>query len=469
MSKNLFSKIPKVDEILNNEKIKNLLDEVPRQLLMESIREELDELREKIKTGKLDEISMEQSLEKINDKIEYRVTDKDRLSLRRTINGTGVVIHTNLGRSLMGEEVMDNLKNISSNYSNLEYNLERGERGIRYSHVEDIIQRITGAEAALVVNNNAAAVLLALSAMASGKEVIVSRGELIEIGGSFRIPDVMEAGGSKLVEVGTTNKTHLRDYESAITEETGALLKVHTSNYKILGFTSGVGIDELVEAKEKYNIPIIEDLGSGILIDLSKYGLTYEPTVQESLEKGADIVTFSGDKLLGGPQAGIIVGKKEYIDEMKSHPLTRALRPDKFTLAALEITLRYYLDEKVAIEKIPTLKMILAKKEELEFKSNKLYEELKSLGDGYFKTIDIEDGYSEVGGGSLPLEKLPTKSISITFNEFKIGEVERELRMLEIPIIVRLFNDKMHIDVRTIKEEEIPIIVQGMKEVIGKL
>ena len=263
---------------------------------------------------------------------------------------------------------MENVITVAGSYNNLEYDIESGKRGSRYSHIEEIIKKVTGAEAAMVVNNNAAAIMLVLDTLAKEKEVIVSRGELVEIGGSFRIPEVMKFSGARLVEIGTTNRTHLYDYENNITENTGVLLKVHTSNFKILGFTEGVSLEELVELGEKHEIPVVEDIGSGVLIDFTKYGFTYEPTVQESIKKGIDVVTFSGDKMLGGPQAGIIVGKKKYIDKMKKNQLTRALRVDKMTLAALEGTLKYYIDEKEAVDNIPSLNMILMPKEEVKKK-----------------------------------------------------------------------------------------------------
>ena len=315
----------------------------------------------------------------------------------------------------------------------------------------------------MVVNNNAAAVLLVLSTLAKGKEVIVSSGELIEIGGSFRIPDVMEQSGTYLAAVGTTNKTHLWDYERAIGENTGALLKVHTSNYRILGFTSSVDIEELVKLKDKYNVPLIEDLGSGVLIDLSKYGLQYEPTVQDSLKRGVDIVTFSGDKLLGGPQGGIIVGKKEYIEAMKNNPLTRAFRVDKFTIAALEATLRYYLEEDMAIKEIPTLKMLTMSTEEIDYLAKELLLEINKLDLQSKVEIFIEESYSEVGGGSLPLEQLPTKCVVLNPSGFSTQSFENELRKFSIPIITRLYKDKIYMDVRTLKKEEFPIIAKGIK------
>src|SRR5699024_4822981 len=407
-----------------------------------SIRNETDNLRESIKSGKASEDNIDEMIKNLPENIEKESLEKDKFKLKRVVNATGTIIHTNLGRSPMNMEVMENINKIASNYSNLEYNLEEGSRGSRYSHVEDIIKEITGAEDALIVNNNAAAVVLILSTMAEDKEVIVSRGELIEIGGSFRIPDVMEQSKARLVEVGTTNKTHLWDYENAITEETGALLKVHTSNYRILGFTSGVEADEMSELKDKYNIPIIEDLGSGVLIDLSKYGLEYEPTVQDSINKGIDVVSFSGDKLLGGPQAGIIVGKKEYVDKMKSNPFTRAFRVDKFTLAALEATLKYYLDEDSALNEIPTLRMLSLPMEEIERLAKELLNQIKELNIDSNLKLSIEDDYSEVGGGSMPLEELLTKTIVIETKDISTQKFEKELRRYSTPIITRLYRDR---------------------------
>lgn len=463
MTKNLFTLIPKVDELLDNEGIVKLGEKIPRKIILDSIRSEMDKLRDSIKMGSLKEEEVIDIIKQLPQKIQDRSMEKEKFKLRRVINATGTVIHTNLGRAPLNDEIMDNIREVATNYSNLEYDLENGSRGSRYSHVESIIKEITGAEDALVVNNNAAAVLLALSTLAKDKEVIVSRGELVEIGGSFRIPDVMEESGAHLVEVGTTNKTHLWDYENAITEDTGALLKVHTSNYRILGFTSAIESEELNILKDKYNIPIIEDLGSGVLIDLSKYGLGYEPTVQDCLNKGVDIVTFSGDKLLGGPQAGIIVGKKEYIDRMKRNPLTRAFRVDKFTLSALEGILKYYLDEERAIEKIPTLKMLSLSQEEIDELSKELYKQIKEIDLGDNIKLAIEDSYSEVGGGSMPLEELPTKCIVLSFEGISTQKFENKLRAYSTPIISRLYRDKIYLDVRTLKRQEFPIIVEAIK------
>ncbi len=317
----------------------------------------------------------------------------------------------------------------------------------------------------MAVNNNAAAVMLILSTMAKNKEVIVSRGELVEIGGSFRVPDVMAQSGSTLVEIGTTNKTHLRDYENAITEETAALLKVHTSNYKIVGFTESVSIKELSDLSKKHNIPLIEDIGSGVLIDLSKYGLTYEPTVQESIKNGADVVCFSGDKLLGGPQAGIIVGKKEYINKMKKNPLTRAIRIDKFTATALEAVFHEYIDEENAIKNIPVLNMIVKDIEEVIRLANLLYDKIKPALNS--ANIQIEDCLSQIGGGSLPLERINSKCVSIKPNNITTALLEKRLRYSEIPVIIRIANDKAIIDLRTINESEIDILSNIIINALG--
>ena len=467
--RNLFSLIPKVDEILKEPLMTRLLDKLPRVIVVDSIREEIQLLREDIKNNFITEKNIDKRIEKLPSLIEKRANKKNRFKLRKVINGTGVVIHTNLGRSPIDEEIMKNVFEISSNYSNLEFDLESGKRGSRYSHLEKILSDITGAEAAMVVNNNAAAVMLVLSTLAKEKEVIVSRGELIEIGGSFRVPEVMEQSGAILVDVGTTNKTHIWDYEKAINEETGVFLKVHTSNYRILGFTSSVSIEELYELKNKYNIPLVEDLGSGVLIDLSKYGLEYEPTVQDSIKKGVDIVTFSGDKLLGGPQAGIIVGKREYIDEMKKNPLTRAIRVDKFTISALEATLKLYLDEEGMKKKVPTIKMLTLSQEELENKANILKEKLKCNINDKNIGIGIVDDYSEVGGGSLPLEKLPTKCICISLKDLSVSKFEKSLRNFKTPIITRVYKDKIYIDMRTIKESDFDTIVKGVLETLNEV
>jgi L-seryl-tRNA(Ser) seleniumtransferase len=455
--KKLFSLLPSVDEVLNDKTIIELNEEYPRSLVVDTIRKNIENIRKSIIS--LNEEQAENfsiDYDKFINNIVKELRLSYSLSLKKVINATGVVIHTNLGRSLLADIIKDDVWQVASRYSNLEYDIDKGKRGSRYSHLEEIIKKITGAEDVLVVNNNAAAVLLVLSTMSKGKEAIVSRGELVEVGGSFRIPKVMEESGTILREVGATNKTHLRDYEDAINEETGVLLKVHTSNYRVLGFTDSVDIDELSKLSKEYDLPVIEDLGSGLFVDISKYGLSYEPTVIDSLKKGADIVTFSGDKILGGPQAGIIVGKKEYIEKMKKNQLTRALRVDKLTIAALEATFRLYLDEKKAVKEIPTLRMLTYSIDELKDKAQKLYSIIENQN--LDANIKIEDGHSQVGGGSMPLETIDTKIITIVPNNMGVSELEERLRLSEDNIIARVYDNKYVLDVRTIFDDEFEII-----------
>lgn len=459
----MYKRLPKVDELLEDKGVLDLIDKNSRKIVVDSIRKALEDLRNEIKSG-IDEALFEQYIKNIVSRIENVIEEGKKHSLIKVINATGVVIHTNLGRSPLSEEVMKEIEKVSCGYSNLEYDLVEGERGERYSHLEDIIVNITGAEAAMVVNNNASAVMLILSTLAKGKEVITSRGELIEIGGAFRIPDVCVQSGATLKEVGTTNKTHMRDYEVAITEETAAILKVHTSNYRILGFTDNVGAEDLLDLKRENDIYIIEDLGSGVLIDLSKYGIEYEPTVQDSINNGVDVVSFSGDKLLGGPQAGIIVGKREIISALKRNPLTRALRVDKFTISALEATLRLYMDEEIAIVKIPTLRMLTISRAELEEKARELYNLIDGLNESL--NIEIKEVESEVGGGSLPLEKLPSFAVSIDSNVISTERLEKYFREFRTPIIVRIIKDSIILDIRTIDRNEFNIIVEAVSELV---
>lgn len=461
--KELFKMLPSVDEVLSQKEIEELIEKYPRSIVLESIREVIDINRKTIVAIKTEEEAEKFSLtmEKVIEETEKKARDNYALSLKKVINGTGTVLHTNLGRSLISEKIKDEIWTAASRYSNLEYDLEKGERGSRYVHLTDMIKRLTGAEDVLVVNNNAAAVMLVLSTMAKGGEAIVSRGELVEVGGSFRIPSVMALSGADLVEIGATNKTHLKDYEEAITENTRALMKVHTSNYRIMGFTESISVAELVELGKKYDLPVIEDLGSGVFIDLSKYGLEYEPTVLDSIHRGADIVTFSGDKMLGGAQAGIIVGKKKYISAMKKNQLTRALRVDKLTICALEATLRMYLDEEEAIKNIPTLNMITMPMEELERKANLLYAEIEKLN--LDADVHIEECLSQVGGGSMPLETMKSRGIAITPNNMNVSTLERKLRLSDSHIIARVYDNKYVLDVRTIFEDEFVDVANELK------
>lgn len=462
----LFRNIPKVDDLLNNDKIKNKIGEEPREIIKYFIDEELMTLRKTISQLESSQIDkFEVNEERIIESILSKTQKYTQMNLRSVVNGTGIVIHTNLGRSCISESVAKEVFEIATKYSNLEFNLETGKRGHRYNHIEELICRLTGAEGALVVNNNAAAVMLVLDTLASNKEAIVSRGELVEIGGSFRVPDVMKRSGTVLREVGTTNKTHLRDYHNAITEETGVLLKVHTSNYRILGFTKSVEREDLVKLGKEKNIPVYEDLGSGLLFDFSEtIKIIDEPTVQEIIKDGVDVISFSGDKMLGGPQAGIIIGKKQYIEAMKYNQLTRALRVDKMTLAALEGTLRQYLDRDSLIKENPTIKNILLKPEKIHEKAENLKETLNQITN--LSTKIIEDT-SQVGGGSMPLTELKTYGLAFLLKGFKPDEISKGLRFASNPIVGRIKNNQFMIDLRTVETSEFNKIKESLIEVIS--
>lgn len=456
MNKELLRKLPKIDELLLLDNIKTSIETYGRNLVVETLRETIDSFRKGILEGKLDSVELDLITKFYNELLGEKIGPK----LKKVINGAGIVIHTNLGRSVLSKEAIENMVMVSESYNNLEYDLKQGKRGSRYAHIEELLTKITGAEGAVVVNNNAAAVMLALNTVCEDKEAIVSRGQLVEIGGSFRVPEVMKFSRAKLVEVGTTNRTHLYDYEDNITDNTGCLLKVHTSNFKIMGFTEEVPLEEMVKLGEKYKVPVVDDLGSGVLIDLAKHGFIYEPTVQESVRKGADIVTFSGDKMLGGPQAGIIVGKKEYIDRVKKNQLTRALRIDKMRIAALEATLRSYLDENEAIKKIPTLNMMLISKDELKKKAQRLKRKLGTI-DGF--TFKVGEDYSMVGGGSMPMEKMSTYVIKVTSSLKSLVEMETYLRGYITPIVGRVNGGEFILDVRTLFDEDFDTIVSAFK------
>ena len=460
--KALFRKIPAVDRLLDVPHLIEAASIYPRSLILRGVHEVLDEIRQGIAMNEIEDPAL-LSTERVSEKVLERVGLLAQSSLRAVINATGVVVHTNLGRSILSERVLQRFKPLSGGYSNLEYNLTQGKRGSRYVHVEGILKELTSAEGAMVVNNNAGAVLLSLETLAKGREAIVSRGELVEIGGSFRMPDVMRKSGVKMVEVGTTNKTHLRDYEEAINPETALLVRVHRSNFQIVGFTEDVDASQLVELGNRYGIPVMEDLGSGCLIDFSKYGIPKEPTVQEALATGVDLLTFSGDKLLGGPQAGIILGRRDLIDAIKSNPMTRALRIDKLTLLALEETLNMYRDEKVAVEQIPTLRMICEPYEALKAKVRRLARMIGKLDTPNF-ALDQEDGISRVGGGALPLLELPSRLLSLLPEKRSAHQIEEWLRSYTPPIIVRVEKDHVLLDVRTVQEEELKTVAQAIKE-----
>lgn len=459
---NLLRSIPQVDEVMQwvSAEIN-----VPLFLVKQSVREELEMLRQDILAGtKVNKKDL--SRKQIKAQVHKRLQAKLGPNFRRVINATGVVIHTNLGRSILPLSARDALVQAGTRYSNLEFDLATGKRGSRYSLVEKILCDLTGAEAALVVNNNAAAVLLVLDTFAKGREVIVSRGQLVEIGGSFRIPEVMAKSGAKLAEVGATNRTHLKDYEGAINEETAMLLKVHASNFKMIGFTKEVPAEELVELAARYNLLVMEDLGSGCLIDMSRYGLKKEQTVQETVKTGVDVVTFSGDKLLGGPQAGLIVGKRRIIEQIKSNQLNRALRIDKFTLAALETVLRLYYDEDAAVTAIPTLAMLSATPDILARRANRLARKVKKHLAGKC-TISVQVTGSRVGGGALPGEDLESRGVVLEPHDRSVNELEEDLRTHRVPLIGRIEEDRYILDMRTVADDELPMVADVLHQVFG--
>ena len=463
----LLRMLPGVDHILEIVKTDTFFDNVPKSVMVRSIRFVVENLRSIILDTQQSLTETELSNPEILNKIKESVRKMMTPNLIRIVNATGVVVHTNLGRSLLAEDAIENLLTIASRYSNLEFDLSKGSRGSRYSIVEDILCEISGAESAMVVNNNAGAVFLALESIAKGKKVIVSRGELVEIGGSFRIPDVMAKSGGILKEVGTTNRTHLKDYENAIEHDTALLLKVHTSNYSIVGFTADVSLESLVDLGAKYKIPVMEDLGSGTFVDFSKYGLLKEPTVQESVKAGADIVTFSGDKLLGGPQAGIIVGKNNLVEKIKKNPINRALRIDKLTLAALESTLRHYRNIDREMGAIPTLRLMTLPLDHIESNAKRLFKMLKNIKDPKL-SINLIDIFSRPGGGSLPLLKLPSKGVGIKVEGISANAVEKQMRDNECPIIGRIEEDLFIMDLRTILDDELELIERAFKHMLKK-
>jgi L-seryl-tRNA(Ser) seleniumtransferase len=462
----LLASLPSVDEILKSDKGLEWQESYPRRYVLKAIREIIEEKRQAIINKSQIPNSKSQMIEAMLSEIQIRIEKLSSFSLKPVINATGVVIHTNLGRSVLSEEILENVKKAACGYSNLEYDLEKGERGKRYSHIQRLLNEITGAENSLVVNNNAAAVFVCLTALAKGKEVIVSRGELVEIGGSFRVPDVMASSGAILREVGTTNKTHLHDYERAINENTALLLKVHQSNFRTIGFTKQVEIDELAALGRKHNIPIMFDLGSGCLIDLKPYGVYIEPTVHDIVKSGCDIVTFSGDKLLGGPQGGIIVGKAELIEKIAKNPLMRAVRIDKLTLSAFEAVLMHYLDEDKAKKEIPTLKMLLQDVNEIKARAKKIAVKLHREIKENVADIEVIADSSQSGGGALPEIEFKTYVVAIKPKKLSVNKLEEQLRHGNPPIIARIKEDALIIDARTVRNTEIETVAKGIAEAL---
>lgn len=464
-----LKRIPPIDEILSQPGIQALITKYQREFVVDTTRQVVAQVREELKTVQ-DIIEKDRLMDIILRKTEQKAESRVQGTLQTVINGTGVVLHTNLGRAPLGDQAMKYVKEIGNVYNNLEIDLEKGERGSRYYHVEELLKTLTGAEAALLVNNNAAAVMLGLTTLADQREVIVSRGQLVEIGGAFRIPEVMKLSGAHLVEVGTTNKTYISDYAGAVSDATALLFTAHTSNYKIVGFSSEVSTEELVALGREKGIPVMQDLGSGILTPLDDWGLKEEPTVQDCIKAGVDVVTFSGDKLLGGPQAGIIIGKKEYIDRMKKNQLLRALRVDKLSIAALEGTLLEYLSGHPR-ENIPVLRMLTMDQQELRVKAGDLHQTLTDMLGDYrdmfsISCIELED---MVGGGAYPTYKIPGAGVEIEFKGISLEQISRELRVHNPALLTRRQDNKMLISVRTILSGQDKLIAEMFKHIFQKI
>jgi len=465
MNKNLlYRSIPKVDLFLETPEMARLAERFGKDAVTASVREETDRIRQFIAACD-DEAAARAEIDELARRVSGHLERSFTPNMRRVINATGTILHTNLGRAPLGRGCMQQLGGMIAGYCNLEYDLENGVRGERYSHFEELLCRLTGAEAAMAVNNDAAAVMLILSSLAKGGEVVVSRGELVEIGGRFRIPEVIEQSGARLVETGTTNKTYLSDYENAVTEDTRALLKVHTSNYRIVGFSELVPASEMKKTASKHGIPVIEDLGSGLLVDLRRFGCDCE-TVQDSVRHGSDVICFSGDKLLGGPQAGIIIGRRKYIEQMKKNQLARAVRIDKFTAAALELTLMQYQSEEMAFREIPVLRMISESEASVRSRAQELAAILeKQCGAAEFS---IEECESQFGGGSLPLQGLGSTAVVIKTESLSADELERRMRGLPVPIIPRICENSVRLDMRTIDAADHQLAADEITELIGR-
>lgn len=466
---NNLKNIPSVDELLTEQSLQEQLSHYNRDFVVDVLREAVEAMRTRLKAVDT-EVTRAHIIKWVCQDVEQRVQVLTRGTLKRVINGTGVILHTNLGRAPLSQTALNYLHQMGSFYNNLELDLEKGERGSRYVHVEELLCRLTKAEAALVVNNNAAAVLLGLNTLAQGKEVIVSRGQLVEIGGAFRIPEVMKLSGALLKEVGTTNKTYLRDYAEAIGEDTGLLFAAHTSNYKIEGFTAEVALSDLVKLGRDANLPVMKDLGSGILFIPPSCGLGDEPTVQQCVEAGADVITFSGDKLLGGPQAGIIVGRKEYIEAMKKNQLTRALRVDKLTIAALEATLIEYLAG-FPEKNLPVIHMLSLSSDELRQRAERLVEILNAaIGkQALLQSISMVEVEDMVGGGAYPTYRLPGYGVEIKFQDLKLETVAACLRRQDPAVLTRRQEDRMLISVRTLLEGDAAILAKKIYQVLHDL
>ena len=465
--KEMLRSLPKIDEVILLLEKSGIYDLASREIVLETCRNVVQKLRDAIIEAKEKELpKLSQDAASVVGIVEQTIKGFYRYHLVKVVNATGVILHTNLGRAPLCPEALQRILEVGRGYSNLEFDLAAGERGQRYDHVSSLICALTGAEDALIVNNNAAAVLLVLNTLSEGKESIVSRGELIEIGGEFRIPEIMSKSSSILREVGTTNRTRLDDYEKAICPATGLIMKVHTSNFRIVGFTEEAEIIPLVALGKKHAIPVMDDLGSGCLIDLDKYGLQHEPTVRDVLSAGVDVVTFSGDKLLGGPQAGIITGKKELLAKIKKNPLNRALRIDKFTLAALEATLMQYLRPASVTSKLRSLQALTEPVAAVKKRASKLLSKLQKANLEPLE-FNLHEDFAAGGGGSLPTQKIPSVLVGIKNKKMTASRMEERLRKQEVPIIVRVDKDEILIDLRTVAEDEFGFIVEGLRQILA--
>ena len=449
--------LPKIDELLRQELLQKEIESTGSQMVTDAARDLIEDLRSRILSG---EEEVHTDFQSVVSALLHTLQQTKQPGLRPVLNATGVVLHTNLGRAPLSAAASAAATAVASGYSTLEYDLERGERGSRTSHIEHLLCRLCGCEAATVVNNNAAAVLIALGEIAGGREVVVSRGELVEIGGAFRVPEIMEQSGCFLREVGTTNKTRLSDYERALGENTGALLKVHTSNYRIVGFVEETPLEELVAFGHAHDLPVLYDLGSGALIPPERFGIHGEPDVPSAMRSGADLITFSGDKLLGGPQAGILIGRKTYIDRIKRHPLMRAFRMDKLGLAALEATLQAYLNPERSIEEIPTLRMLAQSPECIADRAERLASRLQEAG----IACEVLSDVSQVGGGSAPTQLLPTSVVAL--QDIDVVKAEAALRCTSTPVVARISHDRLLFDLRTIADSDLDLLFQMIQEVV---
>ena len=464
-NKALLSQLPSISQLLQTDSIVELSETCPEQFVTNSVRHAVNELRQSIINGNITDASQLPSPEKIASRVAEIAKTGLSNKLMRVINGAGVILHTGLGRAPLAASAQEALKEAAARYCLLATDRESGRRGDRNSHTEELLCELTGAESALVVNNNSAAVILALNTFGEGKESVVSRGELVEIGGSFRMPDVMSRSGTIMVEVGTTNKTHLRDYHNAITPETTILLKVHTSNYRIEGFHKEVPLREMTSLAHEHGLIVVMDIGSGALVDIRRWGLPYEPTVPEAIADGADIVSFSGDKMLGGPQSGIVVGRRDLVDRMKKNPLMRALRCDKLILSALDGMLRLFLAPDRLPETHPVYKMLTAPMDLVNRRARRIARRLKGIADSRFE-IRVTDGITEMGSGSLPARGIQTRVVSIGLSGISTDKFARELRRATPPLFTRIEDDRVIIDARTVADDEVGMIASSFQQAI---